>query len=137
MRVARGATGRLWPRRRRAHLRRARAHVHAWRRRGPCACAAPQELMGRFDTDGDGIIEEGELQFAKNILHGVVKANLGKEEGGVEKYLAELKGDELKARLEEDERAEEEMAKASAQVKARLEERKKKREMLRAKFGSI
>ena len=93
--------------------------------------AGIKSLVELFDTDGDGIIEEGELQFAKNILHGVVKANLGKEEGGVEKYLAELKGDELKARLEEDERAEEEMAKASAQVKARLEERKKKREMLR------
>ena len=65
------------------------------------------------------------------MLQGVVKANLGKEEGGVEKYLEELKGEELKARLEEDERAEEEMAKASHQVKARLEERKKKREMLR------
>ncbi|GMI33999.1 hypothetical protein TrCOL_g3505 [Triparma columacea] len=96
--------------------------------------AGIKSLVELFDTDGDGIIEEGELQFAKNILHGVVKANLGKEEGGVEKYLeflAELKGDELEARLEEDERAEEEMAKASTQVKARLEERKKNREMLR------
>jgi len=79
-------------------------------------------------VDGDGKINEQELQFARTIIKGVVKGRLGKDEIGDESaYLEKLKGDELKARIEEDEKAEEELKEASDYLKQRLEMRKNKR----------
>ena len=88
-----------------------------------------RDLVDLFDKDRDGgSIGEDELEFARGLLQGLAKGSLGNEE----EYLRKLKGDELRKRIEEDEKAEKEMEEASKQLKERIEKRKEKREKLKS-----
>ncbi|GMH46507.1 hypothetical protein TrRE_jg8114, partial [Triparma retinervis] len=87
-----------------------------------------KDLVDLFDKDRDGPIGEDELEFARGLLQGLAKGSLGNEE----EYLEKLKGEELRKRIEEDEKAEKEMEEASKQLKERISKRKEKREKLKS-----
>ncbi|GMI45761.1 hypothetical protein TrCOL_g13480 [Triparma columacea] len=88
-----------------------------------------RDLVDLFDKDRDGgPIGEDELEFARGLLQGLAQGSLGNEE----EYLMKLKGDELRKRIEEDEKADKEMEEASKQLKERIEKRKEKRETLKS-----
>lgn len=87
-----------------------------------------QEMCAMFDTDGDGTLDEKELNAALDLIKSL---KLAQEEGNHLGKIEALKKEEKLAHLKKEEEEEERMLKHHEGIKARLEERKKKRTEMR------